>query len=217
MANKAVTKKKRMRFMATATSFVALVSFIYKLALGIYGMSLVLIIASFSSLMVFICKFFFVRNVYETRAKKKKVYLFMILSVLVYSLIFLATVVLKIYGIDISEQKSYTGLLGSILIGVMIVMFVLSIIKLRGALEKSDLMVIGLKEMIYVSALADFVIIENYIYGMYTQYRPENVVFYNITKFFPLGIGVLMLITTIFMFVRYFKYEVKKKEETKTE
>ena len=212
-----MANKKTMKIITFITSIVTLVSFLYKLGLGIYSMSLVLIIASLSTLMVFICKILFLRNVYNTRERKKKAYLRMIIASLIYTLIFLLFVVLKVNNIDISSQKSYDGWIGSLLIGIMLVMFVLSIIKLKGALEKSDIMVTGLKEMIYISALTDFVIIENYIYGMYITYRGENQVFMYITLFFPLAMSICMLITIVFMFIRYFKYKVTKKEKPKEE
>ena len=212
-----MANKKTMKIITFITSIVTLVSFLYKLGLGIYSMSLVLIIASLSTLMVFICKVLFLRNVYNSRERKKKAYLRMIIASLIYTLIFLLFVVLKVNNIDISSQKSYDGWIGSLLIGIMLVMFVLSIIKLKGALEKTDIMVTGLKEMIYISALTDFVIIENYIYGMYITYRGENQVFMYITLFFPLAMSICMLITIVFMFIRYFKYKVTKKEKPKEE
>ena len=205
-----MANKKTMKTITFITSIVTLVSFLYKLGLGIYSMSLVLMIASLSTLMVFICKMLFLRNVYNTRERKKKAYLRMIIASLIYTLIFLLFVVLKVNNIDISSQKSYEGWVGSLLIGIMLVMFVLSIIKLKGALEKSDIMVTGLKEMIYISALTDFVIIENYIYGMYITYRGENQVFMYITLYFPLAMSICMIITIVFMFIRYFKYKVTK-------
>ena len=212
-----MANKKTMKIITFITAIVTLVSFLYKLGLGIYSMSLVLIIASLSTLMVFICKILFLKNVYNTRERKKKAYLRMIIASLIYTLIFLLFVVLKVNNIDISSQKSYDGWIGSLLIGIMLVMFVLSIIKLKGALEKTDIMVTGLKEMIYISALTDFVIIENYIYGMYITYRGENQVFMYITLFFPLAMSICMLITIVFMFIRYFKYKVTKKEKPKEE
>ena len=212
-----MANKKTMKIITFITAIVTLVSFLYKLGLGIYSMSLVLIIASLSTLMVFICKILFLKNVYNTRERKKKAYLRMIIASLIYTLIFLLFVVLKVNNIDISSQKSYDGWIGSLLIGIMLVMFVLSIIKLKGALEKSDIMVTGLKEMIYISALTDFVIIENYIYGMYITYRGENQVFMYITLFFPLAMSICMLVTIVFMFIRYFKYKVTKKEKPKEE
>ena len=212
-----MANKKTMKIITFITAIVTLISFLYKLGLGIYSMSLVLIIASLSTFMVFICKVLFLRNVYNSRERKKKAYLRMIIASLIYTLIFLLFVVLKVNNIDISSQKSYDGWIGSLLIGIMLVMFILSIIKLKGALEKSDIMVTGLKEMIYISALTDFVIIENYIYGMYITYRGENQVFMYITLYFPLAMSICMLITIVFMFIRYFKYKVTKKEKPKEE
>ena len=44
----------------------------------------------------------------------------------------------------------------------ILIMFILSVLKLKGALAKNDIMVIGLKEMVFVSALTDLVIIEEF-------------------------------------------------------
>ena len=104
----------------------------------------------------------------------------MAISILVYALIFIAFVVLKVNGIDISNDKTYEGWLGSLLILFMLVMFILSCKKLHGALEKNDIMVIGLKEMTFVSALADLVIIEEFISRIILEYKEiEILIFIN--------------------------------------
>ena len=87
-------------------------------------------------------------------------------------------------------------------------MFILSIINLKGALEKTDIMVIGLKEMTFVSALADAVIIEEFIYRTVSEYK-DIPALETVTKYFPLGMGVLMILVSIFMFVRLAKYKAK--------
>ena len=191
------------------SSIITLISFGYKLVLAILTASNVLVVAATSTFLVFFCKVLFIKNVTMTREKKKKAYLFMAILILLYSLIFLAFTVLKVFGIDASNQKSYEGIVGTLLIAFMIIMFILSVINLKGALEKTDIMVIGLKEMVFVSALADLVIIEEYIYRMFIDKNIE--VFEQVTRYFPLGMGVLMLIVTLVMFIRFAKYKVDNK------
>ena len=204
---KQMSEKKKLRRITFFTSIITLISFLYKAGLGLLTRSLVLIIASISTLMVFICKITFIKNVLVTREKKKKAYLTMAISIFVYALIFIAFVVLKVNGIDISNDKTYKGLLGSLLILFMLIMFILSCKKLRGALEKNDLMVIGLKEMTFVSALADLVIIEEFVSRIILEYKQiEMLVFIN--SYFSLAIGILMVIVGIIMSIRFYKYKV---------
>lgn len=206
---KKIGEKKKMKRMTFLTSLITLFSFLYKATLGVINYSMVLIIASLSTLMVFICKILFVRNVLETRDKKKKAYLAMAISILVYAFIFIAFVVLKVNGIDISNDKTYEGWLGSLLILFMLVMFVLSCRGLHGALEKTDIMVIGLKEMTFVSALADLVIIEEFVSRIILRYKEIEILIF-INSYFSLGIGILMVIVGIIMIIRFAKYEAQK-------
>ena len=201
--------KLKMKRSTIFSSIITLISFGYKLVLAILTASNVLVVAATSTFLVFFCKVLFIKNVTMTREKKKKAYLFMAILILLYSLIFLAFTVLKVFGIDASNQKSYEGIVGTLLIAFMIIMFILSVINLKGALEKTDIMVIGLKEMVFVSALADLVIIEEYIYRMFIDKNIE--VFEQVTRYFPLGMGVLMLIVTLVMFIRFAKYKVDNK------
>ena len=200
--------KKKLKRMTFLMSFITLFSFLYKAGLGIMTTSLVLIIASISTLMVFICKILFVRYVLQTRDKKKKAYLAMAISILIYALIFIAFVVLKVNGIDISNDKTYEGWLGSLLILFMLIMFILSCRGLHGALEKTDIMVIGLKEMTFVSALADLVIIEEFVSRIILEYKEIEILIF-INSYFSLGIGILMVIVGIIMIIRFSKYNVE--------
>ena len=56
---KKIGEKKKLKRMTFLTSLITLISFLYKAGLGIWTTSLVLIIASISTLMVFICKIVF--------------------------------------------------------------------------------------------------------------------------------------------------------------
>jgi hypothetical protein len=96
--------------------------------------------------------------------------------------------------------------IGYIFIAFVVLMFVLSIINLRGALTKSDIMVIGIKEMIFVSALADAVIIQEFLYKTIPHYR--DIPFMKlINSYFPLIIAVAMIMVPIYMFKRLRHYE----------
>ena len=197
------TKLKRSIFFSAIITFLA---FAYKMGLGILTMSMVLIVGSLSTLMVFICKVAFVKNITKSRESKKKAYLVMFISAFIYSLLFIAFVVLKINGIDTSNQSTYEGIVGSLFILFIIIMFVLSIIGLKGALDKTDIMVIGLKEMTFISALTDLVVITEFVARIILEYKdvPNMDV---ITGYVPLGIGALMLLTNLVMFIRYLRYK----------
>ena len=200
--------KKKMKRMTFLTSLITLFSFLYKAGLGVMTTSMVLMIASISTLMVFICKILFVRNVLQTRERKKKAYLKMAISILVYAFIFVAFVVLKVNGIDISNDKTYEGWLGALIILFMLIMFILSVRGLHGALEKTDLMVIGLKEMTFVSALADLVIIEEFVSRIILEYKEIEILIF-INSYFSLGVGILMAIVGIIMIIRFSRYKVE--------
>ena len=195
-----------MKKAVTFTAIISLISFLYKLSLGIITTSIILIIASISTLLVFVAKVAFVKNVNKSRKEKKKAYLAIIIVSFVYSLIFVLFSVLKVFGIDTSNQKTYEGIYGAIFISFILVMFVLSIVKLKGALEKTDLMVIGLKEITFLSALTDLVIIEDFVSRIILQYQQISFM-EQINRYFVLGVSILMLIVPIFMLIRYFRYK----------
>lgn len=197
--------KKKMQRITFISAIVSLVSFGYKATLAFLSMSMVLMIASLSTLMVFICKALFVKNVFERRETKKKAYLFMLLAAFFYTLIFILFAVLKVNGIDISKDVPFDGLFGILFVALMFVLFILSVIGLRGALSKTDIMVIGLKEMTFISALADLVIIEAYvaiIIGKYASFA----YFDQVNGFFALGVCLIMLLVSVRMLIRFIKY-----------
>ena len=201
--------KKGLKFTTTISAIITLLSFIYKLGLSYLTMSLILLIASISTLMVFICKLLFVKNVTKSRESKKKAYFFMMIALLIYSIIFILFIVFKINGIDISNDKTYEGLIGILLISFMLLMFILSIVGLKGALQKTDLMVIGLKEITLVAALADLVIIEEFISRIILEYK-EIKVLDIINSYFSLGVGCAMLLIAFIMLIRFFRYKTEK-------
>ena len=125
----------------------------------------------------------------------------MSIALLIYSFIFIAFVVLKINGIDASNNKEYSGTIGYVIIGVMILMFFLSLLSLKKAYEKTDLMVIGLKEMTFASALSDLVIIEEFVYRLDFMIK-DFLLLNSIHSYFPLAVGVAMTSVSISMIFR---------------
>ena len=130
----------------------------------------------------------------------------MAVSAMVYSLIFILFVVLKINGIDITKENKYEGWFALIFIAFILLMFILSIYKLVGALEKNDIIIIGLKEMTFISALTDVVIIQAFISRIILAYYDLEIINV-IDNYLPLAIGVVMVIVSIKMISRFAKYE----------
>lgn len=201
-----MASKKNAKRITLVSALITLISFLYKLGISYLTKSQVLLIASLSTLMIFICKLMFVKNVTKTREKKKKAYLIMILSLLIYSAIFIGVIILKLNGIDLSNNKTYEGLIGGIIIGIMFLMFMLSIIGLKSSLEKTDLMTIGLKEMTFASALTDLIIIEEFVSRIILDYRDIKHI-NEINSVFSLAICVLLVLLCLKMIFRYIRYE----------
>ena len=201
----------KMKIATTFSAIITLISFLYKATLGVLTMSMVLMVASISTFLVFVCKVIFVKNVLSNREKKKKAYLKMIIIIFIFAILFLLFAVLKVNGIDTSNQKTYSGFLGTLFIVFILLMLILSALKLKGALQRNDIMVIGLKEMVFVSALTDIVIIEEFAYRMGEHYNKIPQVMETIHPFVPLGVAVLMLIVPIITIVRFIRYKPDQK------
>jgi len=195
-----------MRRLTLFSAIISLLSFVYKAGLGVYTMSLVMIIASISTLCVFICKIIFVKNVTASRESKKKAYIAMAITAFIYSLIFVLFAVLKVNNIDISRTNNYQGWIELLFIGFLLLMFILSLINLKGALEKTDIMVIGLKEITFLSALTDLVIIEQFVSRIIQKYY-ELPIMNTIDAYVPLGVGVVLLIIPVIMFIKSIRYK----------
>ncbi len=203
MAKKKILNAKRI---AIFSAVITLISFGYKFTLGILATSLVMLIAAFPTLFVFICKATFAKNLKQSREDKRKAYLIMTIVATAYSAVFILFSVLKVGGIDITNQNRFEGWIGIIFIFFIIVMFVLSIIKLKGALEKSDILVIGMKEITFISALADAMMIFEFLYRVLLKYM--SLPFMGIiSRYFPLGVGVGMVIVCVEMIKRYLGYK----------
>jgi len=197
--------------LAIIMAIIALVSFGYKMTIGIMAMSTVMIVAAIPTFFIFLCKALYAKNMDQTKAQKKKAYLLIIIFTASFALLFILFSTLKVGGIDISHQNTLTGWIGIVFILFIIVMFVLSIINLKGALNKSDLVVIGIKEITFVSALADAVMINEFIYRVILSYVLEYVpipLYEQLNNMFPLAVGVIMALVPMFMVKRYIEYKI---------
>ena len=199
-------KKKKLsaKKIAIIMAIVSLVSFGYKLTIGILATSLVMIIAAIPTFFVFVCKAMYAHNMNQTKEQKIKAYLIMTIATACFAAIFILFSILKVGGIDITNQNRFEGWIGLVFIFFIILMFVLSIINLTGALVKSDLVLIGIKEITFVSALADAVMIYEFLYRVILGYIEGVIPFLSlISNYLPLAIGVLMALVPIKMFKRY--------------
>lgn len=191
---------------AIISAAITLVSFGYKFTIGILATSLVMIIAAVPTLFVFICKAIFAKNMNQTREQKTKGYFIMMIAAISFSTIFILFSVLKVGGIDITNKNRFEGWIGIIFIFFIIALFVLSIINLNKAVNKNDILQIGLKEMTFISALADAVMIQEFLYRVILKYA--KIPFMNtVNRLFPLIVGVLMVLVSITMIKRYIAYK----------
>lgn len=221
-ADKKAKKKLKVPFtpkqLAIAMAIIALVSFGYKFTVGMLAMSLVMIIAAVPTFFVFLCKFLYAKHMDTTREQKKKAYLFMLIFTAAFALLFILFSTLKVGGIDISIKNKFDGWIGIVFIIFIIVMFVLSIINLKGALNKTDLVVIGIKEISFVSALTDAVMINEFLHRVIVRYILDTFdeidilhfidVYRFLNNLFPLAVGVIMAVVPFIMLKRFIKYEV---------
>ena len=187
---------------ALFAALVSLVSFLYKISLGIISNSMILIVASISTLLVFVCKFIFYKEMDSDEVRKRKAYFVMMILALSFGVLFLLFAVLKVGGIDTMNKNNFSGWLAYVFVAFIMLMFALSIFNLNGALKKEDLMVIGVKEMIFVSALADAVIIQEFLYKTIPLYREMPFMTF-INTYFPTLIAIAMLMVPILMFRRF--------------
>ena len=197
---------------AIIMAIICLISFIYKMTIGVMSLSIVLIIAAIPTFFVFLCKALYAKNMNQTDEQKLKTYFFMMIATASFSALFIMFSLFKVGGIDITHENTFTGWIGLVFIFFIIAMFVLSIINLKGALNKDDLVVIGIKEISFVSALADAVMINGFLYRVFLKYIPLP--FYDyLNQFFPLGVSVLMAVIPFIMLRRFLKYRKATKNK----
>lgn len=187
-------------------AIVSLVSFSYKLTIGIMATSLVLIIAAIPTFLVFVCKAAYVKNMHQSRADKKKGYLAMAIATTLFVAVFLLFSVFKVGGIDITNQNRFEGWVAILFIAFIVVLFLLSIINLKGALDKTDLIVKGIREITFVSALADAVLIVEFVVRILRAYTTLQYLDY-VSNYAPLAIGAIMVVVPIVMFIRFARYK----------
>ena len=201
------SEKMKVRI-ALLSAFITLASFLYKFALGIVGASMVLIIASISTLMVFVCKILYAKNFTKNRESKKKAYFFMMIAAASYVAIFIIFAVLKVGGIDITRQVNYEGWLYILFIVFLLIMFLLSVFNLKGALQKDDIIVIGIKEMTFISALTDVAIVFEFITRIVVYYVPVNIPgLVTTNRFMPIIVSALMIVVVVSMIKRHLSYK----------
>lgn len=194
--------------LAIAMAIICLISFLYKLTIGVMSLSMVLIIAAVPTLFVFICKALYAKNMNQTKEQKLRSYFIMMIATACFSALFIMFSILKVGGIDITHENTFTGWIGLVFIFFIIAMFVLSIINLKGALNKTDLVVIGIKEISFVAALADAVMINGFLYRVVLKYLEKFIPFYSyLNRFFPLGVGIIMAIVPLLMLRRFIRYK----------
>ena len=202
MKKNKIKSKLTPKRIALFAALVSLVSFLYKISLGIISNSMILIVASISTLLVFVCKFIFYKEMDSDEVRKRKAYFVMMILALSFGVLFLLFAVLKVGGIDTMNKNNFSGWLAYVFVAFIMLMFALSIFNLNGALKKEDLMVIGVKEMIFVSALADAVIIQEFLYKTIPLYREMPFMTF-INTYFPTLIAIAMLMIPILMFRRF--------------
>ena len=199
-------------------AFICLVSFLYKFTIGITSLSTVLVIAAVPTLFLFICKFLYAKNMHQTDEQKRKSYFIMMIATASLSTMFILFSTLKVGGINIEHENKLSGWIGTVFILFIIAMFVLSVINLKGALKKDDLVVIGIKEISFVAALADGVMIYGFLYRVLLKYLEEyldRILFISsINKYLPLGIALLMTIVPLLMLRRYIRFRKQMKAAT---
>lgn len=215
-------KKKKLKIplsakkIAIIMAIICLGSFLYKFTIGVMSLSMVMIIAAIPTFFVFVCKALYAKNMDQPRSKKKRTYLIMMVATFAFVVLFILFSILKVGGIDITHENNFQGWIGILFIFFIILLFTLSIINLKGALNKDDLVVIGIKEITFVSALADAVMINGFLYRVFLKYLP--IPFYDyLNQFFPLGIAIVMAVVPFLMLRRFIKYKVDDKETLDTE
>ncbi len=191
---------------AILMAFITLASFLYKLTIGILSTSMVLIIAAIPTFLVFVCKLAYVKNMHQSRASKKKGYFAMALATTLFVIVFLLFSVFKIGGIDIHNENRFEGWIGILFIAFILLMFILSIVNLKGALDKTDIIVKGIREITFVSALADAVMIVEFLIRMLKPYVTFAYWDY-VSNYAPLALGVIMAFVAISMWVRFARYK----------
>ena len=76
-------------------------------------------------------------------------------------------------------------------------------------------MVIGIKEISFVAALADAVMINGFLYRVLIKYIEKFIPFYSFfNQYFPLAVSVLMCIVPLLMLRRFIKYKVDENDDS---
>ena len=108
------------------------------------------------------------------------------------------------------EEKSYEGWISTILALFIVLMFILSIRGYRIAADRTDIMVLGLKEVGLATCFADLVVLEGLLDDYFVDYFKEEKVKL-VHDWFSLAMGGLMVFVSLCMFIR----GIRKKKEYK--
>ena len=203
------TSRKKAKFITLISAMATFFSFLYKLLLGYVYRSIIYVATAFSAFTIFLCKMIFVRKATKSREEKRRGYLKMAAILFIYAILFILVVVLRIKGIGL-EEKSYEGWISTILALFIVLMFVLSIRGYRIAADRTDIMVLGLKEVGLATCFADLVVLEGLLDDYFVDYFKEEKV--NLVHdWFSLAMGGLMVFVSLCMFIR----GIRKKKEYK--
>ena len=130
-----------------------------------------------------------------------------IIELLVGLVVFIVGMNMMSNGLKNSAGKNIRGMLKKIrdnrFAGIGIGAVVTGIIQSSSA---NSVMVIGLKEMTFISALADSIIIMEFVTRLVLSYTTLPLIEY-INSYYSLGIGICMLLTSLLMFIRFIRYK----------
>jgi divalent metal cation (Fe/Co/Zn/Cd) transporter len=192
---------KRITFISAIITFI---SFLYKGFLGYLSKSIIIAATALSSLSVFFCKIIYVKKLTKSRREKRHAYLLMGLILLVYGALFLFVVISKLKGLYDIEEKVYKEWQSILLSLVIVLMMVLSIRGYKVAQDRTDIMVLGLKEVGLATALSDLIVLE----GLLDDFAIGHIKEDYLNKFhyyLSLGVSGLIIIISFVMIIRFFK------------
>ncbi len=190
---------KRITFISAIVTFL---SFLYKLLLGYVSKSIIIVATALSSLCVFFCKIIFVKRLTKSRKEKRHGYLLMGFILFLYGLLFLFVVLAKLSGLYDIEEKVYEGWQSLLLSLVIVVMFILSIRGYRSAADRTDIMVLGLKEVGLATALSDLIVLEGLLDDYFVGHVDEEILS-KVHEWLSLGVSSVIILISLIMMVRF--------------
>lgn len=190
---------KRITFLSAIVTFL---SFLYKGLLGYISKSIIIVATALSSLCVFFCKIIYVKRLNKSRKEKRHAYLLMGFILFIYGLLFLFVVLAKLSGLYDVEEKVYEGWQSTLLALVIVVMLILSIRGYRTAADRTDIMVLGLKEVGLATALSDLIVLEGLLDDYFVGHFDEDLLS-KIHEWLSLGVSSIIILISIIMMLRF--------------